>query len=91
MGRASFNDQANRRFTFGNADRQKWLKAKAIKLRRDPICQVRVKCKGAAASEVSHFLPLSSGGSPFDPNNLQSTCGACQGWKLRTADLKMHP
>ena len=91
MGRAPMNDKVNRRFTVGNADQEKWQKAKTIKLRRDPICQVRVKCKGAGASEVSHFVPVSSGGSPFDPDNLQSVCPACHAWKLRTANLTVHP
>ena len=91
MSRSNIKDRASRRFAVGNADQEKWQKAKAIKLRRDPICQVRVKCQGAGASEVSHFVPVSSGGSPFDPDNLQSTCRACHSWKLRTANLTVHP
>ena len=87
----TLSERSNRRFSVGAAEADKWLKAKVLKLRRDPICQVRVKCNGAAATEISHFLPVSASGSPFDPENLQSTCRACQAWKLATANLRVHP
>ena len=91
MAPRKMSDLTNRRFSVGGAEPEKWLKVKAIKLRRDPICQVRVKCNGAAATEISHYTPVSVGGSPFDLDDLQSACRACQAWKLSVANLRVHP
>ena len=91
MTRASDNAPVTRRFSLEGRDPRKWQRVKNLKLRRDPICQSRVKCKGAAASEVSHVVPVSRGGSPYDPDNLRSACRACAQWTIRTATLRVHP
>ena len=68
----------------------KWRTAQRVKLRRDPICQLRVRCNGAAASHVAPILAESMSGSAFDLDRLQSTCPACNQWKLMTSYLRVH-
>jgi 5-methylcytosine-specific restriction endonuclease McrA len=91
MSRPFDDSRVPRRFSLEGRDPRKWQQVKNLKLRRDPICQIRVKCQGAAASEVSYVTPVSGGGSPYDPDNLRSACRACQQWTIRTASLRVHP
>ena len=83
--------EPSRHFRLEARDPKKWQQVKNLKLRRDPICQIRVKCQGAAASEVSHVVAVARGGSAYDPDNLRSACRACQQWTIRTASLRVHP
>lgn len=51
---------------------------RALKLRQDPVCEIRTRCDGDVATEVDHRIPFS-----IRPDlrlvmeNLQSTCKAC--------------
>ena len=68
----------------------RWKTARRIKLRSEPVCQVRIYCSGALATEVSPMSWTIPGGSFLNPANLQSACPACYQWKASTAMLKAH-
>lgn len=59
-----------------------WRKLRAMKLNRDPICQIRTHCLGALATTVDHIKPLT-----VRPDlrlvwsNLQSACKPCNSAK----------
>lgn len=54
-------------------------------LRCGPVCW---GCKGNGlirrATEVDHIVPIAEGGSPTEPENLQSLCKPCHSAKTRT-------
>jgi 5-methylcytosine-specific restriction endonuclease McrA len=68
----------------------RWQTARAIKLRQEPICQLRIRCRGAGASEVVPATLTLSGASWLDPANLRSACPACQQWQMLTGTLRVH-
>ena len=77
---------------FSNARSEKrWKQAVAMKLHRDPVCQIRVRCKGARASLVVPISRTSQVGSHLDPDRLHSACPACYTWKTAGPGLRVHP
>lgn len=58
-------------------DTRRWQRVRANQLRREPLCRLCIT-EGQAtprpAQHVDHITPISAGGSPFDPSNLQSLC-----------------
>lgn len=65
----------------------KWRKLRLMKLRRDPICQIRHLCRGAIATEVDHIVPIKRAPEKrLDMANLQSACKACHSWKTNAYD-----
>ncbi len=63
-----------------------WQRLRAWKLERAPICEIRIRCHGAPATEVDHIRPIAQGGEAYDPDNLQSTCHECHSVKTNTTD-----
>jgi 5-methylcytosine-specific restriction endonuclease McrA len=47
-----------------------WKWARSQQLAREPNCRI---C-GEPARAVDHVIPISQGGEPLDPDNLQSLC-----------------
>lgn len=45
-------------------------------LLRHPVCQVRLVCNGAPATQVDHIEAQSRGGAD-DASNWQASCGPC--------------
>ena len=41
------------------------------------VCQVRLLCDGAPATEVDHIVPWRDGGAWFDLDNLRPSCKPC--------------
>ena len=68
----------------------RWRTVRAIKLRQHPICQVRIRCRGAIATEITPITWSRVAGSLLDPANLQASCGACRLWKLSGGGLRVH-
>lgn len=62
-----------------------WHKKRAAKLSRTPFCEIRVKCRGAKATEVDHIKSLRKGGT-HEQSNLQSACKPCHSWKTNKQD-----
>ena len=55
-----------------------WADLKARKLRRDPYCELRIKCDGAPATDVDHVDPIAWGGAELPPlSELRSACHEC--------------
>jgi 5-methylcytosine-specific restriction endonuclease McrA len=56
----------------------RWKRLRLAVLARDNYeCRIRgPRCRGAAGT-VNHIVPVSQGGAFFDPENLESACGAC--------------
>lgn len=55
-----------------------WRRVRAMKLRRDPICQIRTHCNGALATTVDHIIPRSKRPDLcLVWSNLQSACKDC--------------
>jgi 5-methylcytosine-specific restriction enzyme A len=52
-----------------------WEKVRAVKLRRNPICE---DC-GVIAAMVHHKRAIADGGSRYDMDNLKSLCWQCHG------------
>ncbi|MEU3826462.1 HNH endonuclease [Streptomyces sp. NPDC029080] len=64
---------ANRSTSWGSGSTRKWRAARRRQLDAEPDCR---RC-GERATQVDHIVPLSEGGSKWDPANWQSLCGAC--------------
>ena len=70
-----------------NASR--WSRARRLALRRDGYrC---ASCGKAARLEVHHETPLSSGGAPFDLDNLKSLCRSCHIVLSAKANRRVYP
>jgi len=55
-----------------------WRRLRAVKLRTDPICEIRTHCHGLVASEVDHIRPVRERPDlRLEWSNLQSTCHGC--------------
>lgn len=55
----------------------KWRAIRARILERDGhVCQVRLTCHGARATEVDHVVPVSRGGGN-EWSNLRASCSDC--------------
>ena len=61
-----------------------WLKLRRAVLDQQPLC---VDCQGRGiltlATDVDHILPISKGGDPTDPDNLQCLCASCHASKTQ--------
>ena len=60
-------------------DGWRWARVRASILERDGgVCQIRnpAVCRGVA-TQVHHIVPLSKGGSKYDPGNLAACCQPC--------------
>lgn len=57
-------------------DSAAWQRARAIKLRNNPVCE---RCTKVFATTVHHIIPLEdcSPNQRLDQNNLMSVCGPC--------------
>lgn len=49
----------------------RWLKLRAMVLRRDPVCK---ECKDAPSTDADHVTPIREGGAMWDLANLQGLC-----------------
>ena len=68
--------QKSRRGSWGGSTRE-WRKIRERILKRDPFCQVRLRCDGSAPSTtVDHIVPKSKGGDDSD-GNLRGSCQRC--------------
>ena len=60
-----------------------WKRLRLAILRQEPTCR---ECRRAGqttlAHDVDHITPLSQGGAPFSPGNLQPLCRACHNAKI---------
>jgi 5-methylcytosine-specific restriction protein A len=66
-------------------------KTRPQKLLFEPRCEYCLeKGKLTEATEVDHIIPLEAGGSPFDPDNLKSTCRVCHGRKTGDENKERH-
>lgn len=56
-----------------------WERVRLFVLARDGyICQVRVACKGAVATEANHIVPIEQRPDlRLDPENAEASCKAC--------------
>ncbi|MDE0456255.1 MAG: HNH endonuclease [Chromatiales bacterium] len=62
-------------------DRKRWELVRLRVMERDGWrCR---RCGKAGRLEVDHVLPVSAGGAPFDPANLQTLCRGCHTDKTR--------
>lgn len=60
----------------------RWRTLKAKVLRRDHYrCQLRLDCCQGVATTADHIRPVSKGGDPWDPANLQAACTDCNARK----------
>jgi len=63
-----------------------WARIRRWVLRRDD--RECLRC-GGKAETVDHIVPVSEGGHPFDPDNLQALCQSCNSSKgTRTEDYR---
>lgn len=55
-----------------------WRKVRAMKLRRNPLCE-RCEARGKLkeARIVHHIVPIARGGAIHDMDNLMSVCRSC--------------
>ena len=64
----------------------RWRRLRAKILDRDGYrCS---RCGRAGKLEVDHVKPVSCGGAPFDPLNLQALCRRCHFAKTATENLR---
>lgn len=55
-----------------------WRRVRTEVLERDGgLCQVRLKGCTVEAAAVDHIIPVSDGGTLFDPANLRACCRSC--------------
>ncbi|WP_405848136.1 HNH endonuclease [Streptomyces niveus] len=65
---------ANRSSAWGSGSTRKWRAFRAARLDDEPQCR---RCGSKQQLEVDHIIPLSEGGSKWDPANVQTLCGDC--------------
>ncbi|MCL4780693.1 MAG: HNH endonuclease [Gammaproteobacteria bacterium] len=58
-----------------------WERLRNWYLSDHPVCEIRTHCRGEAATEVDHVIPISQGGARLDQGNLQATCRRCHNAK----------
>lgn len=66
---------------------RRWRSIRAQALSDAPICQYRVKCDGAPATEVDH---IDNDQSNNEPGNLATACKRCHSWKTATHDTNRN-
>lgn len=66
----------------------RWLKLRAAKLARDPLCEA-AGCR-RAATDVDHKVALAAGGTD-DMEGLQSLCASCHSKKTVAAESGERP
>ncbi|MBW2364615.1 MAG: HNH endonuclease [Deltaproteobacteria bacterium] len=54
-----------------------WKKVRAVKLRRDPVCECDDPHCHLLADTVHHIIAVEDGGPPFDYDNLRSLFRDC--------------
>ena len=71
-----------RAFALRGPDRNRWRAVRLLVLARDLYrCQ---SCgRAAGILEVDHRVPISQGGDPWAPSNLQALCRGCHLGKTR--------
>jgi 5-methylcytosine-specific restriction endonuclease McrA len=67
-------------------DSLRWRRLRKQKLNANPLCEYKLACTLARATEVDHVVPIEDGGDAFDWDNLKSTCKACHLLKTRYRD-----
>ncbi|MFE3326884.1 HNH endonuclease [Streptomyces sp. NPDC059176] len=65
---------ANKSKAWGAGSTRKWREFRADRLRAEPQCRW---CGAKDELEVDHIIPLSAGGSKWDPDNVQTLCATC--------------
>ncbi|MEV7364259.1 HNH endonuclease [Streptomyces sp. NPDC091299] len=65
---------ANRSKAWGSGSTRKWREFRAERLQAEPQCRW---CGAKKDLEVDHIIPLSRGGSKWDPDNVQTLCEPC--------------
>ncbi len=64
----------------------RWQKVRAAFLRAHPVCQIRTRCNGEAATEVDHKVAIADGGANYDHGNLRASCKRCHSRKTVLED-----
>jgi len=67
----------------------RWARVRARQLARKPLCEMCGELGLSVprpARHVDHIMPISTGGAPFDPANLQSLCIEHHSLKTTTID-----
>jgi len=71
---------------------RRWYKYSKLYLARNPTC---VRCFHWGDRDnplvVDHIVPLSQGGTNYDPSNSQTLCRRCNSVKARTEDHRGVP
>ena len=61
---------------------RRWRKARLLYLAKHPYCELKLKCKGAAATEIDHIEPHKGDAILFwDTENWQAACKPCHSTK----------
>lgn len=55
---------------------KRWQLTRRAVLTDNPLCPC-----GHLATDVDHITPISNGGDPWNPGNLQALCATCHGRK----------
>lgn len=59
-----------------------WKRFRLWILLRDPVCKIRLKCLGAASTEVDHIIPIRfAPHRRLDETNAQGACKPCNAVK----------
>ncbi|MFI0914319.1 HNH endonuclease [Streptomyces abikoensis] len=65
---------ANRSAAWGSGSTRKHRRWRADRLSEEPECR---RCGATKELQVDHIVPLSEGGSRWDPANAQALCATC--------------
>ena len=55
----------------------RWRRVSVWFRKAHPVCEYRIRCNGALATEVDHIIPLDEGGARYEWENLRATCHRC--------------
>jgi 5-methylcytosine-specific restriction protein A len=61
-------------------NKRRWRILRRAIIQANPIC---THCHQAIATDADHITPISAGGAPYDPTNLQALCSTCHGKKTK--------
>lgn len=74
------NFKAARRDNHRVYNTKRWRLLRRHVLTLHPMCQ---RCDQALATQADHIVPLTAGGAPYDPLNIQALCHPCHSIKTK--------
>lgn len=60
--------------------KRRWRILRRAVITANPMCTA---CHENMSTDADHITPISAGGAPYDPTNIQALCSTCHGRKTK--------